>query len=72
MLRTDVLVPQAFGLFRGEVQDTLGLLAEGNLDGGGDALTNRDALLDLLADGFDGPMGTQESIGQSLILAHQA
>ena len=49
----NVTMPQAFGLFRGEIQDALGFLAERNFDGRGNALANRDALLDLFADGFD-------------------
>ncbi len=67
-----MLVPQALGLFGGEVQNSFGFLAERNLDRRGDALADRDALFDFLADGFDGPVGTQKTIRQGLILAHQS
>src|SRR4029077_9628254 len=68
----DVPVPQALGLFRGEIQDAFGFLAERHFDRRGDALANGDALFDLFADGLDGAVRTQETIGQRLVLAHQA
>ena len=72
VLGSDVAVPQALRLFRGEIQDALGFLAERHFHGRGDALANGDALLDLLADGLDRAVRTQETIGQRLVLAHQA
>ena len=72
MLGADVPVPEALGFFRGEIQDAFGFLAERHFHGRGDALANGDALFDLLADGFDRAVRTQETIGQRLVLAHQA
>ena len=72
MFGADVLVPEALGLFGGEIQDALGFLAERHFHRRGDALADGDALFDLLADGFDRAVGTQETVGQRLVLAHQA
>ncbi len=67
-----VLMAQPLGLFGSEVQDALALLAQRHFDGRGDALANGDARFDLLADGLDRAVRAQESIRESLILAHQA
>src|SRR5690242_2588224 len=72
MLRADVLVAQALGLFGGHVQDALALRAEGNFDGGGNALANGDASFNLFANGFDGTLLAEEAVGQGFVLAHQA
>src|SRR5207245_1220595 len=72
MLRADVLMAQALGLFCGHVQDALALRAEGHLDGGGNALTNGDASFNLFANGFDGTLLAEETIGQGFVFAHQA
>ena len=50
----------------------LAFLAEGHFDRRGDALANGDARFDLLANGLDRAVGTQKTIGQGLVLAHQA
>ena len=72
MFGADVPVAEALGFFGGEIQDALGFLAERDFHGRGDALANGDALFDLFADGLDGAVGTQKTIGQCFVLAHQA
>ncbi len=68
----DVLHAQALGLFGGEIQDALAFLAQRHFHGRGDALANGDARFDLFADGLDRSVRAQKSIGQRLVLAHQA
>src|SRR5271169_1854209 len=72
MFRAAVPVPEAFGFFRGEIQDALGFLAERNFDGRGDALADGEALFDFFADRLDRAVRTQKTIGQRLVLAQQA
>src|SRR5215467_740912 len=72
MLRSDVFVAQTFGLFRGHVQDALALRAQGHFDRSGNALANSDAGFNLFANGFDGTLLAEKTVGQSLVFAHQA
>ena len=72
MLGPDVLVPEPLGLFGGEIQDALALLAQRHFHGRGDALANGDARLDLLANRLDRAVRPQKAVGQRFVLAHQA
>src|SRR5271154_2396672 len=72
MFRSHVLVAQPVRFFRGKLQDTVALLAQRHVHGSGDALANGDALLDFLADGFDGAVGAQNAIGHGLVFAQKA
>src|SRR5882762_4193223 len=72
MLGAHVLVAQALRFFRRYVKDALALRAERHFDGGRDALADGDAGLDLLAYRFDRALLAQETVGQRLVLAHQA
>src|SRR5260370_34083874 len=72
MLGADVLVPQALRFFRRHVKYALALRAERHFDGCGDALANGDAGFDLFAYRFDRALLAQETVGQCLVLAHQA
>jgi hypothetical protein len=68
----DVLVGEAFGFFGGVGEDALALVGERQVDRGGDLLADGGVALDLLADGFDGCVRTQEAVGERLVLAQQA
>ena len=68
----DVLVPEPLRFFGGEIQDALALLAQRHFHGRGDALADGDARFDLLADGLDRAVRAQKTVGQRLVLAHQA
>ncbi len=57
MLGPDVVVQKPIGLFRGELEDALGLRAEGNLDRGRDLFAEHGAALDFFADAFEGEVG---------------
>ena len=72
MLGAHMFVAQALGFFRGHVQDALALRAQWHFDGGGYALTNGDASFNLFANGFDGTLLAEETIGQGFVFAHQA
>ena len=72
MLRADVLVAQALGLFRSHVQDALAFRAQRHFHGRGNALANGDASFNLFANGFDGTLLAEETVGQGFVFAHQA
>src|SRR5260370_42698892 len=72
MLGADVLVAEALRFFRGHIEDALALRAERHFDGSRDALADGDAGFDLLAYRFDRALLPQETVGQGLVLAHQA
>ena len=72
MLGAHVLVPQALGFLGREIQNALALLAQRHFHRRGDALANRDARFDLLANGLDRAVRAQKAAGQRLVLAHQA
>src|SRR6266851_4921776 len=72
MLGADVLVAEALRFFRRHIKDALALRAERHFDGGRDALANSDAAFDLFAYRFDRALLAQETVGQRLVLAHQA
>ena len=72
VLGADVLHAEALRFFAGHIEDALALRAERHFDGGRNAFADRDACLDLFADGFNRSLLTQEAIGQCFVLAHQA
>ena len=72
MLSAYVLMAKPFSLLGCVIEDALALLAERNFHRRGDALANRDTRLNLLADGLDGAMGAQKTIGQRLVFTHEA
>src|SRR5467141_2320195 len=72
MLGADVLMTEALRFFRRHVKDALALRAERHFDGRRDALADGDAGFDLFAYGFDRALLPQETIGQGLVLEHQA
>src|SRR6266436_5347131 len=72
MLGSDVFVAEPLGFFRRHIKDALALRAERHFDGRRDALAYRDARFDLFAYRFDRALLAEETVGQRLVLAHQA
>src|SRR5437879_7990304 len=72
MLGANVLVTEALRFFRRHIQNALALRAERHFDGSRYALADSDAGFDLLAYRFDRALLAQETVGQGLVLAHQA
>ena len=73
VFRTDVVVQQAVGFLRRELQDPLGFRAEGNLDRGGDLLAEDGSPLDLLADAFEGQVRPgKDAAGEALALPDES
>src|SRR6185437_1339790 len=72
VLRADVLVIQTFRFFGAIGEDALALMTEGEVDGGGHLVADGCVAFDLLADRFDGCVGTQKPVGQCLILSKKS
>ena len=68
----DVLVVQAFGLFRAIGQHALALVAQRQIHRSGNLLADGGVPFDLLADGFHRRVRPQEAVGQRLILPQQS
>ena len=72
MFRSDVLVRQALGFLGCIGEDSFALLRERQIDRGRNLFADGRAAFDLLSDGFDRAVGTEETVGQSLVLAQKA
>src|SRR5438132_11756925 len=72
MLGANMLVAEAFRFSRRHIQDALALRAARHFDGSRDALADSDAGCDLLAYQFDRALLGHETVGEGLVLAHQA
>ena len=73
MLGADVVVEQAIGFFRRELQHALGFGAERDFDRGRDLLAEDRAAFDFLADVFEGQVRARENpAGQAFSFADQA
>src|SRR6266481_3788514 len=72
MLGANMFVAQTLGFFSGVSQHALAFIAERKIHGRRDLLPDRGVSFDLLANGFDRSMRTQESVRQCFIFAQQA
>src|SRR5438477_13177760 len=72
MLGADVFVTETFRFFGRHVEDALALRAERHFNRRGDALADGDAGFNLFSYRFDRALLPQETVGQGLVLAHQA
>src|ERR1700722_2985694 len=63
---------QALGFFRGVGEHALALVAQRQIDRGRDLFADRGMSFDLLANGFDRGVRTQETIGQGLVFAQKS
>ena len=66
-----MLMAEALGLFGGVGEDALALVGEGEVHGSRDLFADGGVLLDLFANGFYGGVGTEEAIGERLVLAQE-
>jgi len=66
MFRADVLVAEALRFLGAVRKNPLALVAEGEIDGGGDLFPYRRVGLDLFANRLDGGVRTQEAVRQAL------
>ena len=71
MFGSDVPVRKALRFFRGIGQHALALIAQRKIHRGRDFFANGGVTLDLLADGFNRGVRTQESIGQGFVFAQE-
>ena len=72
MFGANVLVAEPFGFFGAIGEHAFAFVAEGKIDRSRNFLPHGGMRLNLLANGFDGGVRPQESIGESFILAQQA
>src|SRR5487761_282392 len=71
MFGPHMLVIEPLGLFGRVIQNAAAFLTERDLNRRGNAFTDRNTRFDLLANGFDGAVGTQKTIGERLVFAQQ-
>ena len=71
VLGADVLVVQAFGLFRAIGQHALAFVAQRQIHRSGNLFANGGVAFDLLANGFHRGVRPQKTVGQRLVLAQQ-
>src|SRR6266481_2082655 len=72
MLGANMFVAQTLGFFSGVSQHALAFIAERKIHRRRDLLPDRGMSFDLLTNGFDRSMRTQESVRQCFIFAQQA
>src|SRR5713101_866062 len=72
MLGANVLVRKPFRFFRGVGQNPFAFVAEREVNRSRDLLPDCGVSFDLLADGFDRSMRTQESVGQGFVFAQKS
>src|SRR5260370_8652659 len=72
MLGSNVLVRKALSLLGSINQDPFALVAQREVDRGRDLLPDRGVPLNLLADGLDRGMRTQEPVGESFVFAQKS
>jgi hypothetical protein len=71
VLRANVLMGEALGLFRGIGEHALALVAEREVHGRGHLLANRSVAFNLFPNGFDRRMLPEEPIGERLVFAQE-
>src|SRR5579864_662522 len=71
MLRPDMFVIQALGLFGAIGQNAFALVAQWKVDRSGNLFADGGVRFNLLANGFNGRVGAQKPVGQRLVLAQQ-
>src|SRR5580704_5561825 len=67
-----VLVREALRFFRGIGEHALAFVAQRQVHGSGNLLTDRGVSFDLFANGFDRSVRTQKTIGQGFIFAQKS
>src|SRR5580700_10838678 len=72
MLGSNVLVRKALSLLGSVSQNPLALVAQREIDGGRELLPDSNASLNVLADGLDRGMRTQEPEGESFVFAQKS
>src|SRR5215472_8284693 len=72
VLRPDVFVVQALGFFSAVCEDALALVAQREIDGRRNLFTNSSVPLNLLPDGIDRRVRTQETVRQLLVLPQKS
>src|SRR5581483_4832617 len=72
MFRANMLMGKPLRLFGGIRQHALALIAQRQVNRGRHLLADRRVSFNLLADGFDRSMRTQESVGEGLIFAQKS
>src|ERR1035437_3834458 len=72
MLGSNVLVRKALSLLGSVSQNPLALVAQREIDRGRELLPDSNASLDVLADGLDRGMRTQEPEGESFVFAQKS
>src|SRR5579864_1829136 len=72
MFGANVAVGKALGFLGGVGEHSLALVAEREIDGGGDLLADGGVTLDLLADRFHRGMRTEEPVGEGFVFAQKS